>query len=62
VPGVQVVAVSGSTFEKAQAFANQYGIPKAYGSPGELIADPEVQAIHNCTPNDMHYRVNKIAV
>ncbi|WP_276353781.1 Gfo/Idh/MocA family protein [Cohnella caldifontis] len=59
VPGVQIVAVSGSSLEKAKAFADQYGIPKAYGSPEELIADPEVQAVHNCTPNDMHFRVNK---
>lgn len=59
VPGVKIVGVSGSRIEKARAFADQYGIPKAYGSPEELIADPEVQAVHNCTPNDMHYRVNK---
>ncbi|MFC5529429.1 Gfo/Idh/MocA family protein [Cohnella yongneupensis] len=58
VPGVQIVAVCGSSLEKALAFAEQFGIPKAYGTPEELIADPEVQAIHNCTPNDMHYRVN----
>ncbi len=59
IPGAKIVAVSGSSLEKAAAFAERYGIPKAYGTPEELIADPEVRVVHNCTPNDMHYRVNK---
>lgn len=34
-------------------------IPKAYGDADELIRDPEVQAVHNCTPNSLHFEINK---
>lgn len=52
-PNGRVVAVSGTTLAKARAFAEQWGIPKAYGSAQELIADPEVEAVHTCTPPDL---------
>ncbi|MDF2964521.1 MAG: hypothetical protein K0S39_6256, partial [Paenibacillus sp.] len=39
--------------------AERYGIPKAYGDALELIHDPEVESVHNCTPNDLHYPLNK---
>ncbi len=34
-------------------------IPKAYSSVGELIKDPDIQAVHNCTPNALHFEINK---
>ena len=30
------------------------GIPRAYGSYEELIADPEIEAIYNPLPNHLH--------
>ena len=39
---------------KAQQAAEQLGIPKAYGSYEELLADPEVEAIYNPLPNHLH--------
>src|SRR6184192_72444 len=32
----------------------QLGIPKAYGSYEELLADPEIDAIYNPLPNHLH--------
>ncbi len=34
------------------------GIPKAYGGYQALIDDPDVQVVHNCTPNYLHLPVN----
>ena len=34
--------------------ATELGIPKAYGSYEELLADPEIEAIYNPLPNDQH--------
>ncbi|GGD67089.1 Gfo/Idh/MocA family protein [Paenibacillus nasutitermitis] len=62
LPHVEVVAISGSSLVKAEKMAAQYAIPKAYGSPEELIRDQEIEAVHNCTPNDLHYRINKEAL
>jgi xylose dehydrogenase (NAD/NADP) len=60
VPAVQaarngeVAAVASRTLEKAQSFAGELNLPKAYGSYEELIADPEIDAIYNPLPNSEH--------
>jgi len=50
----EVAAVASRSPEKAQAFAAQAGIPRAYGSYDELIADPQIDAIYNPLPNSEH--------
>ncbi len=39
---------------KARAAAEKLGIPRAYGSYEELLADPEIEAIYNPLPNEGH--------
>lgn len=51
---VEVVAIASRSLEKAQAVAADIGIPKAYGSYDELIADPDVDIVYNPLPNHMH--------
>jgi predicted dehydrogenase len=46
----RVVAVAGTSLEKARAFADKWGIERAYGSHEELVRDPGVEAVHVCTP------------
>jgi len=48
------VAVGSRSVEKAQAFAKEYGIPKAYGSYEELCRDPEVDLIYIASPHSHH--------
>jgi predicted dehydrogenase len=50
----RVVAIASRTLEKAQAAANELGIPRAYGSYEELLADPEIEAVYNPLPNHLH--------
>jgi len=50
----QVVAIASRDIAKAQAAANDLGIPRAYGSYEELIDDPDVEAIYNPLPNHLH--------
>jgi predicted dehydrogenase len=50
----QVTAIASRDLKKAQEGANGLGIPKAYGSYDELIADPEVEAVYNPLPNHLH--------
>ena len=52
--GQQFVAVSSRDEARASAWAAERGVLRAYGSYDELIADPEVHAIYNPLPNDMH--------
>ena len=51
---VEVVAVGSRDLARARAFADEHGIPAAYGSYEELLADPAVEAIYNPLPNTMH--------
>ena len=51
VPYAEVVAVASSTTERARRHADDLGIERAYGDYRELLADPDVDVVHNCTPN-----------
>ena len=50
----RVVAIASRTLGKAQAAAKELGIPRAYGSYEELLADPEIEAVYNPLPNHLH--------
>ena len=49
-----VAAVASRDLERARAFADETGIPTAYGSYEELLADPNIDAIYNPLPNSGH--------
>ena len=59
---VDVVAVAGSSEASAKAKADALGARKAYGNYEALLDDPEVQVVHNATPNYLHYPVNAAAI
>ncbi len=60
IPGMQagelceVTAIASRDAVKAREVADELGIPKAYGSYEELLADPEIDAIYNPLPNQFH--------
>jgi predicted dehydrogenase len=47
-------AIASRDIAKAKAAAERAGIPRAYGSYEELLADPEIDAIYNPLPNHLH--------
>jgi len=49
-----VVGIASSSVEGAQRAAVALGIPRAYASPADLIADEAVDVVHVCTPNSSH--------
>jgi predicted dehydrogenase len=59
---VDVIGVAASNRESARQKADALGIPKAYDSYEELVADPAVHVVHNTTPNYLHGPVIKAAV
>lgn len=50
----EVVAIASRDLSKAQSAADKLGIPRAYGSYEELLADPDIDAIYNPLPNHLH--------
>jgi predicted dehydrogenase len=59
---VDVVAIAGSSQESADRKAHEYKVERAYGDFNELIADTNVQVIHNTTPNHLHLPVTLAAL
>ena len=58
IPYAEVIAVTSATQARAQRHADELGIERAYGDYRELLADPDVDVVHNCTPNVWHFPVN----
>lgn len=47
-------AVAARDLDRAQAFANQWHLDKAYGSYEDLVADPDVDLVYIATPHNLH--------
>jgi predicted dehydrogenase len=56
---VDIVAIAQSNQQQAEAYSSQLSIPRAYGDYMELLQDDEIDVIHNCTPNHLHFEINK---
>ena len=50
IGGVQIAAISDQNYALARRKAEEFCIPKCYATAEELIADPEIQVVHDCTP------------
>lgn len=50
----EVVAIASRDKSRAEEAARALGIPKAYGTYEELLADSEIEAIYNPLPNHLH--------
>lgn len=50
----RLIAVMRRDAEKAADYARRHGVPKWYSDAGQLINDPEVNAVYVATPPDTH--------
>jgi len=51
----QLVAIASRSQQRADAFASKMGIPQAFGSAEELLAQPDIDAVYIATPHNHHY-------
>ena len=51
---VDVIAVASRDAARAEAYARDRGIERAYGSYEQLLADPDVEAVYISLPNSLH--------
>jgi len=56
---VDITALAEVDEERAKQKAGQLSIPKAYGDWRKLIEDEEIQVVHICTPNFLHFEMAK---
>ena len=50
----ELLAVASRNVERAQAYADKWDIPRAYGSYEDLLADPEIDVVYISLPNSDH--------
>lgn len=50
----KLVAVASRSLDRAQDFANTWGIEKAYGDYAELLANPDVDVIYIAAQQHVH--------
>ena len=49
-----VAAIASRDLGRAERAARSLGVPRAYGSYEELLADPSIEAVYNPLPNHLH--------
>ena len=54
LPDARLSAVSSRSSERAQAFADEYGVERAYGSVEDLLADDSVDIVYVANPHAQH--------
>jgi len=59
---VEIAGVAGISGEEARRFGESIGVERTTGDYRTLLADPEIEAVHVCTPNALHHPVAKAAM
>ncbi len=57
VPGARAVAVASRSADRAQAFASDHGLERAYASYAEIMADDDVDVLYIATPHPQHHAI-----
>jgi predicted dehydrogenase len=61
-PNVEIAAVCGIDAKEGAAFGQAVGVERTSGDWKEIVADPGIEALHICTPNNLHYPIAKAAM
>ena len=62
VPDATLLAVASRSTERAETFAAEHGVERAYGSYPAIMADPDVDVIYISTPHPQHLQVALAAI
>lgn len=54
VEGAEIVAVAARDPNKARRFARKHRLPRVHESYGDLLEDPDIDAVYNPLPNGLH--------
>jgi predicted dehydrogenase len=58
IRNVEITGIYARDFDKASEIAEEFNIEKAYDDYYALIDDENIEVIHNCMPNHLHYDIN----
>ncbi|MCU1586091.1 MAG: oxidoreductase [Microbacteriaceae bacterium] len=58
----RVHAVASRSIERAETFAREFEIPRAYGDYERLVADPDIDVVYIAAPHSEHRRLALLAI
>lgn len=59
---VEIAAIASAQEKNAKIISEKFSIFKYYDNWKKIINDDEIEVIHNCTPNHLHFEINKSAI
>jgi len=62
LPDTELLAVGSRAQGTADAFGDEFGVPRRYGSYAKLVADPDVDAVYVSTPHPGHHDAALLAI
>lgn len=54
-----LTAIADTNASLARSKADIYGVDRCYNSVNDMLSDPDIDVIHNCTPNHLHTEINR---
>src|SRR6185295_3260013 len=62
LPDAKLIGVGSRTFEQADTFGKQFGVPQCHASYEALVNDPDVDVIYVATPHSLHKENSLLAL
>lgn len=62
IGGVDVVMIASDDVKNGKVLADKFSVPSFVTDWQKAIKNSDVDVIHNCTPNHLHFEINKAAV
>lgn len=59
IGGADIVGIASEDQESMKDLVERYDIEVVYDDWRELVSNPDIDIIHNCTPNHLHFEINK---
>lgn len=62
IGGSEIRAIVSDDLPRANQLSSQFNIPLVLNDWRKIMDDGDIQVIHNCTPNHLHFEINKAAI
>lgn len=62
IGGVDVIAIASDDEKNAKVLAGKFSIKNYFKNWSDIMEDDQIEVIHNCTPNHLHFEINKAAI
>lgn len=62
IGGVEVVMIASDDVKNGKALVDKFSVSDFTTDWKKAITSPDIDVIHNCTPNHLHFEINKAAI